>query len=303
MNFKTISNSTIARQAAGLVLVLAMVFTLLPARSAAAASPQVTCSTTYTVKSGDYLTKIADAYDVTWYDLAAANDLKSPYVIYVDQKLCIPKTTTTTPDSSTSTGSSSRAKVSVVIDKKEITVKATDMATKSTFFVKVDDAGDRSLVWYKVGVLSTGSSTSATASYKLPEELEDAKSLNVCLKNTTTDANICNNPAYNYGGKSSGSSGTGTSSSSFKGTFTAQLFTKSVVIETSNFPTGSFFFVKVGPAGGRSAENKIGILRTGKSDDVTGTFYLPDELENNDRLNVCLKNLVNNTLKCVVATR
>lgn len=59
----------------------------------------------YTVKSGDTLAKIAAKYPgVTYKQIADLNGIKSPYVIYVGQKLTIPNndgetTTVTTPSS------------------------------------------------------------------------------------------------------------------------------------------------------------------------------------------------------------
>lgn len=43
-----------------------------------------------TVEKGDTLTKIGRELGVDWHDIAAANDLKSPYTIHLGQKLYIP---------------------------------------------------------------------------------------------------------------------------------------------------------------------------------------------------------------------
>ncbi len=42
---------------------------------------------TYTVQPGDYLTKIAAQYGITWQQLAALNNIAWPYTIYAGQKL------------------------------------------------------------------------------------------------------------------------------------------------------------------------------------------------------------------------
>src|SRR5690606_35320669 len=47
-------------------------------------------SSSYVVKSGDYLKKIADQYGLLWTDLAAANGISFPYYIHVGQTLTIP---------------------------------------------------------------------------------------------------------------------------------------------------------------------------------------------------------------------
>jgi LysM repeat protein len=47
------------------------------------------CIETYTVKSGDYLSKIAKKFGVSWPWLAEINDLKNPSRIYPGQELCV----------------------------------------------------------------------------------------------------------------------------------------------------------------------------------------------------------------------
>lgn len=46
---------------------------------------------TYTVVSGDSLSKIAAKYGINWQSIAQANGIKSPYTIYPGQKLKIPR--------------------------------------------------------------------------------------------------------------------------------------------------------------------------------------------------------------------
>lgn len=60
-----------------------------------APSVQVSDSSRYTVKSGDCLSKIGSQLGVNWRDIANANGIVSPYVIYVGQSLLIPRSVTT----------------------------------------------------------------------------------------------------------------------------------------------------------------------------------------------------------------
>lgn len=48
-------------------------------------------SSTYTVVSGDTLSAIGQKLSVNWKDIASANGIKSPYTIYIGQKLTIPR--------------------------------------------------------------------------------------------------------------------------------------------------------------------------------------------------------------------
>ena len=56
-----------------------------------APSVQVSDTSRYTVKSGDCLSKIGSQLGVNWRDIANANGIVSPYVIYVGQSLLIPR--------------------------------------------------------------------------------------------------------------------------------------------------------------------------------------------------------------------
>lgn len=60
-----------------------------------APSVQVSDSSRYTVKSGDCLSKIGSQLGVNWRDIANANGIVSPYVIYVGQSLLIPRSVAT----------------------------------------------------------------------------------------------------------------------------------------------------------------------------------------------------------------
>lgn len=65
----------------------------------ATAGATPTPATIYTVTTGDTLSGIADLFGITWEEIAAANDMQPPYVIYRGQRLVIPgvETMPTTP--------------------------------------------------------------------------------------------------------------------------------------------------------------------------------------------------------------
>lgn len=69
--------------------------------------PSNNTSSTYVVKSGDCLSTIGSKLGVEWKNIANANNISSPYTIYVGQVLTIPETTNSNHSSSnTSTNSS-----------------------------------------------------------------------------------------------------------------------------------------------------------------------------------------------------
>lgn len=283
-----------------LALVMVIVLAALPQSSLAATALGATdtsCKTTYTVKSGDYLIKIANTYDVDWRDLADANDLKSPYVVYAGLKLCIPKGSTSGSSGTTSSTSTS-AKITVTKSKNTVTITSSKLPTNNAYFVKVDNANNKKLEWYRVGVLKTGKQSSVKESFKLPDALKNATSVNVCLKNISSDAVVCNNPNLDRGAtkSSSGSS----SSAKWQGTYTADLVSDEIEISTFNFPKNSIFYVKVD---GTGSWTKIGTLKIKSDTSVTESFTLPSKLAKAKTVAVCLKNVENDTVSCLTAYR
>lgn len=296
-----------AAKAVGLLLAMTLILASAPQPAVAASITEATdaaCKETYTVKSGDYLLKIADAHDVDWRDLAEANDLEAPYVVFVGMKLCIPAKSGSGSGSSggTTTGSSGKASFTAVKSQNSLVITTSSFPTKSSYYVKVDDARDKRLEWHKIGTLRTGNETAVKESFRLPEELRSSNSFLVCLKNVYSDAQICSNPNYNRASDSDSSDSD--SEATWKGTFTVDIVGRSIEIETSKFPTNSFFFVKADNASGKALEwHRIGTLRIRKNAAVTQTFRLPEALEDASRITVCLKNIVNDTVSCHVATR
>jgi LysM repeat protein len=63
-----------------------------PGQEAAAPGAQATPAATvvYTVGAGDNLSSIATQFNVTWQEIAAANNIPAPYTIYRGQRLVIP---------------------------------------------------------------------------------------------------------------------------------------------------------------------------------------------------------------------
>lgn len=63
--------------------------------AAALAAPS--CAATYTVRPGDWLSRIAAAYRTSWQSLAAVNALRNPNLIYPGERLCVPDVSSHAP--------------------------------------------------------------------------------------------------------------------------------------------------------------------------------------------------------------
>ncbi len=72
-----------------------------------------------------------------------------------------------------------------------------------------------------------------------------------------------------------------------------------LVIRAYNFPTKSFYYVKLDDAKVDGLKwYKLGILRTRKVNNVEASFEIPKDLRKGYYFNVCLKNAVTNKVTC-----
>lgn len=177
-----------------LVLVIAVLGVSLPQQQASAALQTVTCSTYHTVVAGETLSSIAEKYNTTYQQIAAANDLKEPYTLYVGQRLCIPGSATTTSTATPSTGTTTTT------TGPDFTIKASsdpyffEIATigypaKTSFYIRVYQTSNPSIT-RKLGTLKTDKQGVGKRLVKLTKQYRGIP-VTFCLKNTTTDAVQC----------------------------------------------------------------------------------------------------------------
>lgn len=175
--------------ALSLLLVLALLAASAPA---ALAAPQaVTCAKNYVVQSGDTLSGIANTYKLTVAELAAANNLKEPYTLFIGQQLCIPGTVTATTSTTSTSSSSSNKPISIEFGIKTITVEVSDLTKNSGYVVRMMKVERGELDWVKIGKFKADKKGKASATFKLPKNLRDATYLQVCVKNLTNDKVVC----------------------------------------------------------------------------------------------------------------
>jgi LysM repeat protein len=190
--YKTSEQTTrhIALAVVSVLMVLALMAVVLPQQHAGAVVLAATCSTYHTVASGETLSSIALKYNVTTQELAAANELKEPYTIFVGQRLCIPgnPATPVATDTSSTSGPTFTAKAGT----EPFTVLITTIGypVKSPYFVRASRA-DQTASSVKLGTMKTNKKGVATRQFRLPREFRNVSSMNICLKNAYTDAVEC----------------------------------------------------------------------------------------------------------------
>jgi hypothetical protein len=168
---------------------------------------QSKCKFRHTVEPGDTLTSIADLYQTDWQEIAEANDLQEPYVLQIDEKLCIPNgvkpgTDTDTDTDSTTTPISdeegSSAGITALLGFYSMLLEVKNLEDNTVYNVRVGDHPDEYL--FTVGRLKTDDNGNYKGYFNLPS-LIGTKKAQVCVKNVWTDEIGCalfENPAFYY---------------------------------------------------------------------------------------------------------
>jgi len=111
-------------------------------------------------------------------------------------------------------------------------------------------------------------------------------------------------PSSASSGTSTSTSTTGTSTSTQKNLITIVDFSKRIVLELSNFPKKTVYYVKVNDAGRRNYTwYRLGTLKTNSSGAAQVSFKMPDKMRNKSTIAVCLKNAINDAVYCTRASR
>ena len=171
------------------MLVVALLAVVIPQQQAGAVGLAVTCSTNYTVVSGDTLSSIALKYNITVQELATANDLKEPYQIFVGQKLCIPGSTTATTTATVTEDEGPTFTIKNTTQPYTIEIATVQYPKNSPFFVRVNQT-DHPSIKTKLGTMKTNKNGVAKRVFRLTKNFRDVP-LTICLKNNYTDEVQC----------------------------------------------------------------------------------------------------------------
>lgn len=174
------------------LVILFVLMALLSAMPRQVLAADYICARYHTVKTGDTLYALAVTYKVDFTDLVAANSLKDPFVIFIDQQLCIPASTsavaTTTPVGTTV---AKGVTISVAHTEKGFTIRGAGLPKRANYIVKIDDASEVGLVYTILGKVATKNGTTFQNTFILPKELRGITMMSICLKNQMTDELTC----------------------------------------------------------------------------------------------------------------
>lgn len=260
-------------------------FTILLGLTAAAPAPAFAavdgCTLTHTVKSGEYLSKIAAQYDTTWLALANLNKLEDANLIYPGQVLCI-KTSGTTTTPPPVTGSAQVYAASVVEDK-AVTLKGKSLAVNASYSIYLSNYKLTTYVDTLVGTVKTDSAGGFTTSVNIPSSLVDVALIRVTIVNASGQK------MANWFINTTGSAVGGIGTPSISIAIDQVVEGKSVKITASNLPANVTFKVYIarGDSGGAVFVGQIKSTNGGK---VTATFDLPSDHANRTKLEIQLVN-------------
>jgi len=163
------------------------------------------CKFKHKVKAGETITTIANLYGIDYLEVAEANDLEPPYVIYVDQVLCIPSGTKptdgTTPGTTPENGTSDKKKgIYVQGGVYYLYLDVVSMVHNNVYNVLMSKipGWDNTVL----GRIKTDKNGYYTGYIKLPHNYPNTRYLRVCLKDVWTDKLECvqmENPLYYFG--------------------------------------------------------------------------------------------------------
>lgn len=155
-----------------------------------------------------------------------------------------------------------------------------------TFTVRMGKMGTRGIGGEVVGTLDSGAGGSMSASYTIPESLEDEYQIAVRL-----DSNL---GFYSFNWFYNNTTGTVSNPGSNSGyvgipTFKITAVSKgeNVTIETNNFPANMTFYVTMGKMYTQGIGGiNVGKLESGEGGTMTAVFNIPDALQDDGRISI-----------------
>lgn len=254
----------------------------------AASEPATSCKQWYTVERGDYLVKIARAFDTDWRTLAEINNLKSPYNIYAGNKLCVSTENTGSSNSGNppSTGSKGQVAALSVEEDRTVTLQGKYLAVNSRYSVYLSKFGTYPSGAYFVGSVTSDKLGGFKATYNLPKKLVDVAKIGVNI----VSAGGSSTSNWFINATADGNTG-GVGMSTLSLSLQSVSEDDWVKIKASNLPANVSFDVSMGKSGSKGVNGiKVGTLRNSSGGSVKATFDIPEELQGRSELDIRIEN-------------
>lgn len=173
-----------------------------------AAPGAVTCAAQYTVVPGDYLSRIGVTYGVPWPQIATANNLTNPSLIFPGQVLCIPAGSGTpaptatgptpipsaTPAATATLAPTVPPTVTVVVPTisimsvvkdTSVTIQTANFPANQSFNVTMGPIGSQGVGGTSAGTINSGAGGVFTATASIPTQLVGAQQIAIRLQSAS----------------------------------------------------------------------------------------------------------------------
>lgn len=273
-----------------LAISIGLVLTSTQTVSAAVDEPQK-CTRWHTVKTGEYLSLIAEQYETSWYSLVEINQLTNPSRIYAGNQLCIFHSNfSSNPPvvNPVSSGSGNLAATSVKEDQ-SVTLQGKNLAADTRYEIYLGKYKSDPAIRILVGSVSTDKNGAFKKTVTIPKKLYDVVKIRASIispRGTTTNNWFINTTGSgNVGGV--GAPQLGIDIRSVKKA-------KWVKFDTENLPANVTFSVYISKVDAPAKKAiLVGTLSDPKGRDITVTFDIPESLKDRANLEIFL---VNNAL-------
>jgi LysM repeat protein len=266
-------------------IVIAMILVLaLSSMGFAPAPKKAACTAYHTVHRGESLSWIGRYYGVPWTWLAQINNIKSPYVIYPGQVLCV---STSSPVPPTPPASGWSYKVVKVEQDVSVSIRTSNFPDNVLYAVYIGRKESGAMNWVKVADLDSDRGGTFNASFNIPVQFVGASQLAIRL--TQAKKNLSKDQWFTNSNSGSGGQ------TGYTGIPTIWIVSvvrdNQVEIQTHNFPPGLVFDVLMGPMGTRGVNGyKVGTLNSGAGGTMTAIFNIPPQLYGHSQISIRTQN-------------
>jgi hypothetical protein len=137
---KTIQSKRIQRTI--MIVLSALIVMSFSAAAFVQPAAAVTCKFRHKVEAGETVSSIAALYGISWLDIVEANNLQEPYVLQIDQRLCIPSGTQPSDTGEIEDGETGGPSLDALIGFRSILVEVNGIAKNTVVNLRVGKSHD-----------------------------------------------------------------------------------------------------------------------------------------------------------------
>ena len=149
-----------------------------------------TCKFRHSVEAGETVSSIAALYEISYLDVVEANNLQEPYVLQIDQKLCIPSGSKPSDTEDAEDGESGGPSLEAIIGYRSILVEVIGIAKNTNVNLRVGNYPSNNMV--TIGSFKTNDNGHYKGYFTLPDyNYLQSRNVLVCIKSVWTDEVAC----------------------------------------------------------------------------------------------------------------